>query len=156
MAEQKINIVRSVLIPLQGISLLLPNVAIAEVVSYSAPAPLAKAPDWVKGLIAWRGQRVPLLTFERLMGYPGPAITMMSRIAILNRWNTESAFDFVGLVIQGIPRLSRITANDIQVNTASSVPQNTLCAVMLAGETNATFIPDLSRLDKQLQATIKY
>lgn len=153
MSDQKPVVIRSVLIPLQGMSLLLPNVAIAEVVAYSQPTAIPKAPEWVKGMMSWRGQRVPLLSFERLAGKPNPPLTTTSRIAILNRHNTDSFYDFLGLVVQGIPRLLRISQGDLQANPAQTVLPYVLCTTQFTDET--ALIPDLESIEKQLQTTIK-
>lgn len=153
MSDQKQVVIRSVLIPLQGMSLLLPNVSIAEVVAYSQPVAIPKAPEWIKGMMNWRGQRVPLVMFERLSGQPSPPLAATSRIAILNRYSTDSIYDFLGLVVQGIPRLLRISHADIQPDPAHTVSPYALCTAQLAGET--ALIPDLESIEKQLQTTIK-
>jgi chemosensory pili system protein ChpC len=60
--------IRCVLVPVSNLRLLLPNATVAEVITYSKPEPVADAPEWLLGRIAWRGWRVPLVSFAQLTG----------------------------------------------------------------------------------------
>ena len=58
------------LVPLADRTLLLPNVAVAELIPYRAPQVTEGTPDWFLGQIAWRDLRLPLLSFEAASGGP--------------------------------------------------------------------------------------
>src|SRR5688500_4090624 len=47
--------IRGVLIQVTGARLLMPNAAIAEVLSYADPEPVEGTPDWLLGQVRWRG-----------------------------------------------------------------------------------------------------
>src|SRR5690606_40453141 len=53
------------LLPLADRTLLLPNVAVAELIAYQTPQEIAHAPDWLLGRIIWRDLSLPLVSFER-------------------------------------------------------------------------------------------
>ena len=96
------------LLPLADRQLLLPNVAIAELVAYRQPLPVEGLPAWHLGQIGWRDQSLPLLDFEAACGAPvvhGEG----ARIVILNAIG-DSERRFIALLIQGIPRSCRLDA----------------------------------------------
>ena len=70
-------------VPLSDRNLLLPNVALAELMPYRAPLAIPGMPAWMLGQVAWRDLRLPLLSFEAASnGQPqiGPGV----RVAVLN------------------------------------------------------------------------
>src|SRR6218665_6577 len=52
------------LVPLADRTLLLPNVAVAELIPYRAPQVTPGMPAWFLGQMAWRDLSLPLLSFE--------------------------------------------------------------------------------------------
>ena len=56
--------VSTLLIPVEGKTLLLPNVAVAEILEYSHPVAQPDVPTWYLGNIEWRTLQVPLISFE--------------------------------------------------------------------------------------------
>ena len=57
------------LVPLADRTLLLPNVAVAELIPYRAPQVSEGMPEWFLGQIAWRDLRLPLLSFSEKPGF---------------------------------------------------------------------------------------
>src|SRR5690606_466660 len=72
------------LVPLADRTLLLPNVAVAELVPYRAPRTAEGAPSWFLGQVAWRGLSLPLLSFEAAsngVAAPDPGAREVQRAA---------------------------------------------------------------------------
>ena len=63
-AQSITDLVASLLIPVHNKSLLVPNIVIAEVVALQMISPLPEAPSWALGSILWRGEQVPVMSFE--------------------------------------------------------------------------------------------
>ncbi len=137
--------VRSLMIPLAGSTLLVPNVAVAEVIGYSEPAPVSDAPDWVLGVLDWRGHRIPLISFEALRGDPVPSLSAQARIAVVNTVTGDRRVPFYALVTAGIPRLIRVGADELQTAGALEPAAGELARVQVNGV--AAVIPDLERLE---------
>jgi hypothetical protein len=69
--------VRSLWIPLRGMNLLLPNVAVAEISPYRVPDSLKDAPDWLLGTLAGielchKGQSTSVLCAHQRRHSPSP------------------------------------------------------------------------------------
>jgi chemosensory pili system protein ChpC len=60
--------IRGVMLPVTGGRVLVPNTTMAEVITYARPAPIADAPAWMLGRLAWRGWGLPVLAFSVLAG----------------------------------------------------------------------------------------
>lgn len=110
----------SLLIPLAQYSLLLPNVAVAEVVGIKEVdcEPIAaeqQAPAWLLGYVVWRGVRIPLLSWPLANGeQTDDSWNQASRLAIINRVSADSGWDFYAVVTRGLPRLLRVMPEMLQ------------------------------------------
>lgn len=132
------------LLPLSDRCLVLPNVAVAELIGYQACTPAPDQPHWLLGWIDWRSQRLPLLSFEAACG-AHTQVGKRARIVVLNALGGTSR-SFFALLVQGIPRSCKL---DSQLNYVD-VPlgKHELAAVQV-GEQVAR-IPDLVALEKLL------
>lgn len=142
------NSMTGLLLPLADRTLLLPNVALAEVVPYRSVQVQDGLPDWLLGLIEWRDLRLPLLSFECASGAELPEDHPTRRIAVLNAVGGREHVKFIAILLQGIPRSVRIGTD---LAEAPDVPLTNLekLAVDL-GENGHARIPDLVGLEQKL------
>jgi chemosensory pili system protein ChpC len=133
------------LMPLSDRTLLLPNVAVAELIPYRAPQVTEGMPDWFLGQIAWRDLRLPLLSFEAASD--GQAVVNSgSRVAVINALGGRPMVKFIAVLVQGIPRSIKLEANLARADAVLSPLE--LDAVQL-GEA-VLKIPDLIGLEQKL------
>ncbi|GAB3112961.1 chemotaxis protein CheW [Aestuariicella hydrocarbonica] len=144
--QQALEAVPSLMIPLAGRTLLAPTVTVAEMVAYSEPEPVPGAPDWLLGFVEWRDLKVPLLSFEVLSGEGVPEIQPKSRMAVFNNTGVSDDLPFIALPTQGIPKLVRVTEEDISEAEGLSCRALERMYVMLSGE--KLLIPDVSALEQ--------
>ena len=111
--EKKVQEVASLLIPIQGRLLLAPNVTVAEIVPVSQVIPVEDAPAWYLGNCSWREQTIPLLSFEVMNGEDKPGVASRSRFAVLNTTGVNESLTFIAILTQGLPRLARVTEEEI-------------------------------------------
>lgn len=136
------------MLPSSSKNLILPNVNIAEFVSIGMAEPVAEAPAWFIGMVSWRGQRVPLISFERLNG-DSDAPAQSGQVAILNGISGREELPFFAIMCSGIPRQSRIVEEDLTVDTVAAASGHIeLSRVLLAGEPG--IIPDLEVIEAQI------
>lgn len=103
--------VRSLWVPLSGINLLLPNVAVAEVTNYQSVDLIEKGPEWLLGKFSWRDRTLPLVSIERLIGMTWKEGMLGSRISVVNSVRNNSKIPFFAIVTLGIPRLLHADAD---------------------------------------------
>jgi chemosensory pili system protein ChpC len=137
--------ITALLVPLADRTLLLPNVAVAELIPYRAPHPAQGTPSWFLGQVPWRDLMLPLLSFEAASdGLPetGPR----ARVAVLNALGGRDHVKFIALLVQGIPRSVKVDPS-LAHSDVTLAPLE-LDAVNL-GDVQAR-IPDLVALEQKL------
>lgn len=143
---------RTLIIPMQGSNLLLPNVAVAEVMPYINPRAIDDAPDWLLGNISWRGQIIPLISYDRFQGVDTGEGLTQARIVVFNTVHPDSGLKFYALVTTGIPQLKRVNPDLLQ--EISTDPVEGVLSQVQIGETTA-IIPDLEALESAVATSWK-
>ena len=135
------------LLPLSDRCLVVPNVAVAELIGYQACTPAPDQPAWLLGWIDWRSQRLPLLSFEAACGAQ-TQVGKRARIVVLNALGGAQR-SFFAMLVQGIPRSCKL---DSQLNYVD-VPLGELeLAAVQVGEQVAR-VPVWIALERLLPAT---
>ncbi len=143
--QKKIQEVASLLIPLLGHSILLPNVTVAEIIPSAPVQAIAHAPQWYLGNFQWRELTVPLLSLEALNHEPTPSIHGLARFAVLNTTGVHNDLPFIAVLTQGLPRLARVSEDEISVRDDAENRRYDLMHVSWAGE--YTLIPDITAIE---------
>jgi len=145
--------VRSLWVPLRGMNLLLPNMAVAEISSYRVPESLENVPEWLLGKVQWRGQEIPVISLEAVCGLTVPLNPVFSRLMVVNSVDSESPLQHFAIVTAGLPGLIQFgedTADEVATDTYDALK----CIVKIGSE--EAVIPDLRHLqgllDECLQA----
>lgn len=144
--QKKIQEVASLLIPLQGQSILLPNVTVAEIIPSSPVQVIENSPLWYLGNFQWRELTVPLLSLEALNGEAVPAVQARARFAVLNTTGLHNDLPFISILTQGLPRLARVNEDEISAREDAENRRYDLMHVSWAGE--YTLIPDITAIEQ--------
>lgn len=141
--------IRCVLVPVGNLRLLLPNATVAEVITLPTPEPVEHAPDWLLGRIAWRGWRVPLLSFSTLAGAGEGDSEQAVRVAVLKALGGHADLPFVAVVTQGFPRLTTLNAElIIPTHDGAPLPPGVKAQVLVRDD--IAVIPDLEGIEAEL------
>ncbi|MAR89816.1 MAG: chemotaxis protein CheW [Pseudomonadota bacterium] len=142
--------IASLLIPMIGRPMLLPNVAVAEIVSWEQPERREGAPDWLLGQVQWRGVAVPVVSLELMNAADVEDAGSGQRLAVVNGVG-ECQLPFYAISVQGLPRLVRVFPEELVEEEVSSDPAyDTL--VLVSGE--RAVIPDLAQVEQQLNQNL--
>ena len=141
--------IRGVMLPVTGGRVLVPNTTMAEVITYAHPAPVADAPAWLLGRLAWRGWGLPVLAFSVLAGLTDRESSDNTRVAILKALGGHVRLPYFGVLCQGFPRLT-LVAPDMLVGDAEAgaLPAGVREQVRVHDE--AAWIPDLAAVEQML------
>ncbi|MFZ5756458.1 MAG: chemotaxis protein CheW [Pseudomonadota bacterium] len=140
------NEVPSLMVPLQGRPLLVPNLAVAEIVPFNAPVPAPGKPQWYLGHIMWRGVKIPVISVVQVRG-EDEEIPPEARIAVFNGLGGE--LPFYGVISHGIPRLVRVRQQDMESVDGMYTPIDD-AFVAVGGE--LAIIPNLVQLESMIAA----
>ena len=136
--------VRSVMVPLTGNDILIPNATVAEVISYSAPKPMDDAPEWLLGTIVWRGWQVPVISYGRLTNVAEQENTSGARLCITKSLTNTDRMPYIAILAQGFPRLTTVTEAGLTEVPMEEGSIGVLGKVIL-GDREA-LVPDLDRV----------
>lgn len=143
--QNSANNITGLLMPLTDRTLLLPNVAIAELIPYRAPQVSAGMPNWFLGQIAWRDLRLPLLSFEAASDGQ-PTVSSGARVAVINALGGRPSVKFIAVLVQGIPRSLKVGAELVRADVELAPLE--LDAVQFGDA--VLRIPDLIGLEQKL------
>jgi len=136
------------IVPLAEHALLLPNVAVAELVGFRLSREPGNAPPWFLGWMLWRDQQVPVVDPLALLGELPDETGRQPRTLILNAIGERPGVHFIALRIWSIPRSRKITRGDI--STAPGTLPYVLQTVKLGEEGQSLCIPDLRGIEQTL------
>ena len=137
----------TLLIPVNGRQLILPNVTVAEIIPFVEPSPEDDVPTWFLGRFDWRAQQIPLISFEAINEEPFVSQSRNRRIAVLNGLVGEQ-LPFCGIVTEGAPRLMRVMPDEMGSDESQQTGPAELARVIVSGEPAA--IPDVDFIQQQM------
>lgn len=144
--------IATLLIPVSGKLLVLPNVSVAEVIPSAPPTPVEDVPTWYLGRFSWRNTEVPLVSFEAINDEPFANRSGSPRIAILNNVIGDPTLPFCGIVTEGLPRLMRLLPEEIAEDPDALIGPAEIARVLVNGERAS--IPNVAYIQQQVLKVI--
>ena len=147
----------SLIIPMRGKTILIPNKALAEIVPFidSEPPPEDHQP-WHLGYLNWRGGRLPVISFERIYDEKFPPLERrLKMVAIINTQLGIKDTPFFGIGVEGIPRLGLISRDSIKHRDPDNIDKiHPSIAADVIFNNREMLIPDVKTLEKIIQEHI--
>ncbi len=153
MSRQLIDISKTVdlitmLLPVGGKNLLLPNVTVAEIIQLGDLVETADMPNWFKGSCSWRGTRIPIIAFGAINQDALLSGESGFHAAVINGSFDATNLPFYAIVTESTPRMMRISNKEIVESADLSAGPAELMSVDACGE--AATIPNLDYIEEQL------
>jgi chemosensory pili system protein ChpC len=146
-ATAKINQIATLLIPVNGRIMLLPNVTVAEIIPFQQLLPEEHRPDWWLGALPWRNRFVPIISFPAINGEPQTSLPSNRRLAIFNNVTGDERLEFCGIVTDDLPRLMRVMSDEMIVDEEELAGPAEIARVIVNGEKasipNVEFIQEM-------------
>ncbi len=134
-------------VPLDGMTLIVPSAAVAEVINPLTLAPVPFSQPWLKGVIGWRTLAVPVISFETLLGAPATAGPAAGKIVIFYPLNGRSDWEFFAMYATSEPRPQALNHSE-PVATSSELPDLPYIAAGLKVGGKLMLIPDMDEMKK--------
>ena len=147
MLEHRTSNLTGLLLPLADRTLILPNVAIAELIDYQSAAFDLDTPPWYLGRVTWRNRQIPLISFESACSNK-IVIGERARIVILNALGGRPELRFIAMLVQGIPRSHKLDSQLSYVDVPLCPLEK--AAVQVADQ--VAKVPDLLGVEEMLVA----
>lgn len=134
-------------VPLDGIALLVPSAAVAEVINLQNMAPVPFGQPWLKGAIGWRTLAVPVISFESLLGAAPKTRPATGKIVIFYPLSGRKDWEFFAMFATAEPRPQALDGSQ-PVAQGSELPDSPYIAAGLKVDDKLMLIPDLEALKK--------
>jgi chemosensory pili system protein ChpC len=109
--------IKCVLLTLRTENVVVPNAALAEIVSLRDVKKVDNAPQWLLGKMHWRGVDIPLVSFEAAAEGANAAMSANQAAVIhLISADGKAVYPYVGLSISGVPHISEFSKEQITVD----------------------------------------
>ncbi len=152
MSSQLSQDIRGVVISVTGARALLPNATIAEVITYSPPEAIDDSPDWMLGHIRWRGWRLPVISYARMIGSAESESELGAKVVVLKALGGNPRHSYFAMLAQGFPRLvtvsKEVLTQDQDADEDAEATQGVLMRVTLNDD--AAVIPDLADIERRI------
>jgi len=143
------TIVPTLLFNIEGSQILLPDIAIAEIIDYQMTANEDDdKPDWYLGQLEWRGLSVPLVSLESMNHGAFFTKRPALKIIVVNALNNLKEQGYWAFVSLDTPRLQRLNHESL---VSSDEPLQGDIALMMAelmGE--ELMIPNLAQIEENI------
>lgn len=147
-----INDIRGVLIPVTAAQVVLPNAAIAEIISFTPPGTLKCDQNWILGAINWRGWSVPVFSFSILTGLVDEESDQTARIAVIKALTGSTNMPFFAMQTQGFPQLASLSKYNVVADKNTVKKDGVAYEVHIEGQ--PAWLPDLAYIEKELSACL--
>jgi chemosensory pili system protein ChpC len=145
--------IRAIVAPLTADSLLLPSSVVAEVIGFDKPNPITDSPLWLLGDLEWRGWQVPIISFAVLsQAAERDPVTSGSRILVIKTLTEQPSLNYLGILIQGLPRLTKLTAQSL--SPASGEQLSPVVFSRVDVDDQSALVPDLQALTEEVAAAL--
>lgn len=146
-AEEIGEDINCVVLPIGQLGLLVPSVCVAEVLPWRRIRDVGNSPDWLLGVMTWRGDSIPVLRFETLNGSVDEPSRECECVAVMNRCRSAHGQAFYAVATDGLPRMVQVGEEDVfPEQTHLGVAES--AAIKLG--TEQLRIPNLGYLEDQL------
>ena len=156
MTEEKQEIY-SLIIPMRGKTLLIPNKALAEIAPFIDSEPSAEEhPSWLLGFLNWRGSRLPVISYERIYDENFPPLDRrLKMVAIINTQLGLIQTPYFGIAVEGIPRLGLVKRDIIKHRDPENIDKmHPVIAADVVYNNREMLIPDVIELEKLIQDSL--
>ncbi|MFT4996680.1 MAG: chemosensory pili system protein ChpC [Flavobacteriales bacterium] len=153
MSGQLLNVNRSLdlvtlFLPVTGKSLLVPNVALAEVVPITAVEIIDDMPNWLIGTLQWRKKKIPLISFEAINDEPFVEAGDYLRVAVMNGCQYGEKMPFYAIALRGTPRMTRVVEEEVIGQDTTDLGIAESMSVVVEGV--EAIIPNLEYIEAQV------
>ncbi len=141
----------AVLVSLASDTLLLPNVAVQEVIAADRiEPPQGKAPEWYAGRTTHQNVTVPVVRFEVLNGGLKPEEQKRTRLAIINAVTNRLRTGLYAVVCQGYPHLVTLNRTALQPEPLQVTDRKDLVLSRVSIANTSALIPNLEAIEVAL------
>ncbi len=142
------------LIPLQEHFLIVPKMAVLEVLGVEAIAVETAGPAWLLGMGQWHGKNLPVISIEAMTGGNLPARSRRTRVVVINGFGGHLENGLFMLLAQGYPHLTALNAAAL-VSQARRPEDKDIALSRVRLASTQAIIPDLENIELRIASAMR-
>ena len=153
---QDTQLIKSIILTLKNKLVVVPNAAVAEIISVSDVKQSENAPNWLLGKTRWHGVDLPVVSYEAAAGDEAQSVNLNTQIAVMYSASEEDEikYPFIGLAMHGVPHVSTFSREQI-IEDDTAFDDHPMVAHKVRINGAAAGILDIPAIDRMLlQAAI--
>ncbi len=146
------QLVKSIILTLKNELVVVPNSAVAEIISVQSVHEVGDSPHWMLGKARWRGVEVPVVSFEAAAGEDAQAVNINTQVAVMYSANEDEdkKYPYIGLAMHGVPHVSTFSRGQIKTDEKASA-DHPMVAQKVRINGAAAGILDIYAIEEMLQ-----
>ena len=149
---QNNQLIKSIILTLKNKLVVVPNAAVAEIISVQDVRESEGSPKWMLGKTRWRGVELPVVSYEAAGGEEAQAVNLNTQIAVMYSASDDEdmKYPYIGLAMNGVPHVSTFSRD--QINTDEhAVNDHPMVAQKVRINGAAAGILDILAIEEMLQ-----
>ncbi|MGB5642178.1 MAG: chemotaxis protein CheW [Gammaproteobacteria bacterium] len=149
------QLIKSIILTLKNKLVVVPNAAVAEIISVQDVRRVEDSPRWLLGNTRWRGVDIPIVSYEAAAGEDVKKVNLNTQVAVIYSASDEDdrAYPYFGLAMHGVPHVSTFTREQIKIDTYDP-NEHPMVAQVVRINGAAAGILDIPAIEKMLQQAV--
>jgi chemosensory pili system protein ChpC len=150
--QQSDALIKSIILTLKNELVVVPNAAVAEIISVQDVHPVEGSPRWLLGKARWRGVELPVVSYEAAGGDNAQAVKINTQVAVMYSASEDenNEHPYIGLAMHGVPHVSTFSREQIKTDDTARA-DHPMIAQRVRINGAAAGILDLFAIEEMLQ-----
>ena len=146
------TLIKSIILTLKNELVVVPNAAVAEIISVQDVHQAEDSPRWLLGKARWRGVELPVVSYEAAGGDDAQAVKINTQVAVMYSANEDEdrKYPYIGLAMHGVPHVSTFSRDQIKTDE-NAAAEHPMVAQRVRINGAAAGILDLFAIEEMLQ-----
>ena len=149
--------IKSIILTLKNELVVVPNAAVAEIISVQDVREVEGSPQWMLGKARWRGVELPVVSYEAAGGDNAQAVNINTQVAVMysvsNDIDNDKKYPYIGLAMHGVPHVSTFSRDQIKTDE-HAVVNHPMVAQKVRINGAAAGILDIYAIEEMLQQAV--
>jgi chemosensory pili system protein ChpC len=150
------QLIKSIILTLKNELVMVPNAAVAEIISVHDVSKVEGSPQWLLGKARWRGVELPVVSYEAAGGDSAQDVNINTQVAVMYTVSDETekdkTYSYIGLAIHGVPHVSTFSRDQIKTDE-QALSGHPMVAQKVRVNGAAAGILDIYAIEEMLQQT---
>ncbi len=148
------QLIKSIILTLKNELVMVPNAAVAEIISVNDVSEVDGSPQWVLGNARWRGIELPVVSYEAAGGDSAQDVNINTQVAVMYTVSDDAEEDkthpYIGLAIHGVPHVSTFSRGQIKTDE-HALAEHPMVAQKVRINGAAAGVLDIYAIEEMLQ-----